>query len=216
VGATAGLSSSADCGRIDVMENSVGHRKRVRHYNEPGHIYELTFSCFYHWPLLTNDVWQEMLSKGIDGAVDRHGYRLTAFVFMPEHVHLLIYPLPGANTINALLKAVKRPFSYRVKQLLEKSRSRLLEKLTVRQRPGVTTFRFWQEGPGYDRNMTQVSTVLASIDYLHNNPVRRGFVEHAVDWKWSSARYYVVDPPQQHPGLPAIHILPADWLNEPG
>jgi hypothetical protein len=34
-------------------------------------------------------------------------------------------------------------------------RSRLLERLTVRQRPGVATFRFWQEGPGYDRNLTK-------------------------------------------------------------
>jgi putative transposase len=118
----------------------------------------------------------------------KHNYRLTAFVFMPEHVHLMIYPIQGANTIDALLKAIKRPFSHRVKQILLKSRSRLLEKLTVRQRPGVTTFRFWQEGPGYDRNLTKASTVLAAIDYLYHNPVRRGLVKRAVDWKWSSAR----------------------------
>lgn len=189
------------------------HRKRIRHYHESGHIHELTFSCYQRWPLLTNDVWRGMLSVAIDRAMARHRYRLAAFVFMPEHVHFLVYPLSEASKIDALLKAIKRPFSYRIKQLLLQSRSPLLARLTVQQRPGVTTFRYWQEGPGYDRNITKVSTVLAAIDYLHNNPVRRGLVQRAVDWKWSSARFYLHDPPQQHPGLPSIHRVPAEWLN---
>jgi putative transposase len=196
------------------IEKRQGHRKRVKHYNDPGHVHELTFSCFHRWPLLTNDVWRKILAESIDRAMERHCYRLTAFVFMPEHVHLIIYPIQKADTIDELLKAIKRPFSYRVKQLLVKSQSRLLEKLTVRQRPGVTTFRFWQEGSGYDRNLTKTSTVLAAIDYLHNNPVRRGFVKRAIDWKWASARYYIDDPPRQYPGLPTLHSLPTQWLDD--
>ena len=198
------------------MKRHLGHRKRIRHYHDPGHIHELTFSCCHRWPLLTNDVWRGMLAKGIDRAMGGHGYRLTAFVFMPEHVHLMIYPLPDANTVDALLKAIKRPFSYRIKQMLIQSRSRLLERLTIRQRPDVMTFRFWQEGPGYDRNFTKASTALTAIDYLHHNPVRRGFVKKAVDWEWSSARYYLFDPPRQYPRLPAIHSMPAEWLEESG
>jgi putative transposase len=114
------------------------------------------------------------------------------------------------------LKAVKRPYSYRVKQLLIQSQSQLLERLTIRQRPGASTFRYWQEGPGYDRNLTSPATVLAAIDYLHHNPVRRGLVQKAVDWKWSSTRYYLVDPPQQYPRLPTLHSLPAEWLDPAG
>ena len=72
------------------MPNERGHRKRVRHYDEPGHFHELTFSCYRRMPLLTNDVWRAMLSVSIDRAVKGHSFRLIAFVFMPEHVHLLI------------------------------------------------------------------------------------------------------------------------------
>ena len=28
------------------------------------------------------------------------------------------------------------------------------------------------------------------INYIHLNPVRRGLVERAEDWAWSSARWY--------------------------
>jgi hypothetical protein len=37
------------------------------------------------------------------------------------------------------------------------------------------------------------AAVLAAIDYIHLNPVRRGLCERAIDWRWSSARYYA-DP----------------------
>jgi putative transposase len=198
------------------MKQQPGHRKRVRHYHDAGHAHELTFSCYHRWPLLTNDVWRAMLAESVDRATQGHRYRLTAFVFMPEHVHLMVYPLPQAGTIEALLKGIKRPFSYRIKQLLIRSESPLLQGLTIRQRPGVQTFRYWQEGPGYDRNFSKASTVLAAIDYLHQNPVRRGLVKRAVDWKWSSARYYLLDPPRQYPGLPTIHRLAAEWLNATG
>jgi putative transposase len=95
------------------------HRKRVKHYHEPGHCHELTFSCYQRRPLLTNHEWRGMLSEAIERAVERHDYRLSAFVYMPEHVHLLVYPGPNAAGIDDLLKAVKRPFSFRVKRLLQ-------------------------------------------------------------------------------------------------
>jgi len=34
------------------------------------------------------------------------------------------------------------------------------------------------------------ATLLQMIEYIHNNPVRRGPVEKATDWVWSSARFY--------------------------
>jgi putative transposase len=47
--------------------------------------------------------------------------------------------------------------------------------------------------------------VQASLEYIHNNPAKRGLCERALDWKWSSARWYLIDPPrQQDPDLPYI------------
>jgi putative transposase len=65
---------------------------------------------------------------------------------MPEHVHLLVYPTTPQPRLDLLLKAIKRPFSFRVKQALVAARAPLLRELTVRERPGVERFRFWQEG----------------------------------------------------------------------
>ncbi|MGB7591159.1 MAG: hypothetical protein WBO19_07965 [Terriglobia bacterium] len=29
------------------------------------------------------------------------------------------------------------------------------------------------------------------LDYMHSNPLKRGFVEHPGDWPWSSSRFYL-------------------------
>ncbi len=196
------------------MSAELGHRKRVRHYDEPGHCHELTFSCYRRMPLLTNDVWRSMLSVSINRAVKGHAFRLIAFVYMPEHVHLLVLPSDPGSRVSGLLKAVKQPFSNRIKRLLAESSSRLLRRLTVHERPGKTAFRFWQEGPGYDRNLITPKAMQASMDYIHMNPVRRGLVDEARRWRWSSCRWYVEEGSCRDETLPTIDGLPAEfWDN---
>ena len=196
--------------RMVFMRPAKSHRKTVKHFDEPNDARELTFSCYQRLPLLTNDVWREMLSRAIDAAVDRHHWGLTAFVFMPEHVHLLMFPLsPQASKLESVLKAMKRPYSYRIKQCLIAHASPLLQRLTVRQRPGVETFRYWQEGPGYDRNLDSPKAVVNSIDYFHQNPVRRGLCQQSTDWRWSSARWYASDGRLVDEALPKLTPIPS-------
>ena len=203
------------------MFRQAPHRKRVKHYHQPGEFHELTFSCYRRLPLLTNDRWRRWLAESIDDAASSHEFHLNAFVFMPEHVHLLIWPTPGetaAEDISSFLAAVKRPVSRRVKAALSESvastsSQRLRKLLTIRDRPGSTVFRFWQEGPGYDRNLDNEKSVTACIEYIHNNPVNRGLVKLPTDWKWSSARWYASDCQQVDPDLPKLHYPPRELFD---
>jgi len=191
------------------------YRRTIKHYHEPGDLHELTFSCHGRLPLLTNDLWRRLLAEAIDRALAGGDFALVAFVFMPEHVHLVTYPRSGvaeAADIQKLLSAVKRPYSYRIKQILAAGHSPLLERLTVEDRGRGRVFRFWQKGPGYDRNLSNEMAVLSSIDYIHNNPVTRGLVEQATDWRWSSARCYASDRQMIDQDLPHLDGLGADFF----
>ena len=55
-----------------------------------------------------------------------------------------------------------------------------------------------------DRNITCDKTLLQMLDYLHNNPVRRGLVLRAADWKWSSAAAF-------EGGISPISLDPIPW-----
>jgi putative transposase len=162
-------------------------------------------------PLLANDDWRGMLAESLDRAMAGQSCRLIAYVFMPEHVHLLVQPTAHLARIDLLLKAIKGPFSSRVKRRLEETESSLLLELTVRERPGVHCFRFWQEGGGYDRNLWSEVAILAAIDYIHENLVRRGLCKESADWRWSSARHYRNECGIPDPGIPpTIHGLTRD------
>jgi len=189
-----------------------GNRKQVRHYHEPGDLHELTFSCYQQLPLITNDAWRKLLCQSIDRALQNRSFRLVAFVLMPEHLHLLVLPTTGNCDVDKLLSAIKQPHSARIKRILVQNNSPLLQRLTVRERPGKMVFRYWQEGPGYDRNLSSETAVLAAIKYIHENPVRRGLVTRASDWKWSSARWYASETQIVDADLPTIHGLPWDFF----
>jgi putative transposase len=169
------------------------HRKRVQHFHEPGDFHELTFSCYHRLPLLTNGTWCGWFCESLDRACERHRFGLLAYVIMPEHVHLMTAPLTNVVNIPRLLSDIERGVSLKVKRALIDCGSPLLARLTIRQRPGVSTFRFLQEGPGYDRNLREPDAILSAIDYIHQNPVRRNLCRRAIDWRWSSARRLILD-----------------------
>src|SRR4051812_14549138 len=109
----------------------MAHRKTIPHFHEPGQLHELTFSCYQWLPLLTNDSWRERLARSLDEANHEAGVQLVGFVFMPEHVHLLVHPTDPNLSIGLYLVRIKQPFSKRIKDLLIQDRSDLLDRLTV-------------------------------------------------------------------------------------
>ncbi|MBX9791120.1 MAG: transposase [Pirellulales bacterium] len=207
------MSSSAYRITFGVMQLDGPRRKQVKHFDTRADVRELTFSCFDRQPLLTNDAWRTLLSQSVDRALARHCYHLAAFVYMPEHVHLIVWPEANAAPMQAVLRAIKRPVSYRIKQQLIERQSPLLRKLIIQQRPGVSVFRFWQEGPGYDRNLSSGDAVLQAIDYVHQNPTRRRLSGRAEDWLWSSARWFLDPEAAADPRLPKLQRLPPHFFD---
>lgn len=186
--------------------------KTVKHFHEPGDLHELTFSCYRRLAMLTDDRDCHSLAAAIDRALPLHQFCLSAFVFMPEHVHLLVWPQdPRHAAVSAFLKSLKMSASTRIKARLAVDDPDQVLALTIRERPGKDVFRFWQEGPGYDRNLRTPEAIEGAIDYIHRNPVRRGLCARAEDWYWSSARHYLGDGSQQAPDVPKVTKLPSDW-----
>jgi putative transposase len=174
---------------------SYGHRKLVEHHDN-GEPHFLTFSCFLRLPLLSKERTRQWFVEALEDSRRIHGFHLWAWVIMPEHVHLLIWPPadqidpePGSckGKTRGILADLKRPVGQQAIRYLEDNAPEFLQRLTVRNR-NRTYRRFWQAGSGYDENVSDVNALHAIIEYIHHNPVRRGLVERAVDWKWSSAR----------------------------
>jgi putative transposase len=162
----------------------------MKRLDVPGQARELTFSCHGRLPLLSKDRTRGWLVEAIEAARARWGFKLWAYVVMPEHVHLLVLPASDGCDVAAIVRAIKQPVAMRAMHHLRDHAPDWLRRLEVVTQAGEVKHRFWLAGGGYDRNITEPSTVHACIDYLHENPVRRGLVATGVEWSWSSARWY--------------------------
>jgi putative transposase len=165
------------------------HRKTVRKFNTAGHAHFLTFSCYRRMKLLTNDTWRMWLAESLRKACAAYEFALWAYVFMPEHVHLLLKPRRANYSLPEFEKAVKLSSSKKIVNHLHKTDAELLKSLRVRERPGKWCHRFWQQGGGHDKNLWSLAAVVEKAKYCHNNPVKRRLADDPAKWKWSSFRW---------------------------
>jgi putative transposase len=163
--------------------------KKACRYNIPGHAHFLTFSCQHRLPLLTNDVWRLWLAESVTKACTRHEMALWAYVFMPEHVHLLVRPDREVYRIGDFLRSVKQPVATRVLTSLKKKSAPVLNDLVVSPTGRSKGHRFWQAGGGHDLNIWTFEKAMEKAQYCHRNPVQRGIVSDPAEWRWSSYRW---------------------------
>jgi putative transposase len=181
---------------------------RRRAMNEPGHAHGLTFTCYRRYPFFAKERPCGWLMEAIAEARQSLDLDLWAYVFMPDHVHLILRPRRASYDISAILKAVKAPVGRRAIAHLVENAPEWLPRLT-RRRGERSERLFWQPGGGYDRNVVEPKTLAGSIEYLHLNPVRKSFVERASDWRWSSAGWYEGRPMNDLRPDP----IPPEWVD---
>lgn len=169
-------------------------RKTRESWNEPGHAHYLTYSCHRRLPLLSRDRVRKWVVDALERTRQELNVALWAYVIMPEHVHVLLYPRAVEYEMRRILATLKQPVAKAARKWLEANRQiKLLESLTVTY-PSRRVFRFWQPGGGFDHNVFREKTVPAIVDYIHANPVRRNLVDDPTKWEWSSARFWDGDP----------------------
>jgi putative transposase len=131
-------------------------------------------------------VW---LAESIKKASISHNFRVLAFVFMPDHVHLLIHPQGESYRIADILKSMKQGVSRRAVNA------------------GLIKEILWEPGGGHDRNITSPQAMQNAIGYIHMNPVRKELCTNILEYKWSSARTLVLGE------IGEIDVDGSDWLS---
>jgi putative transposase len=165
--------------------------KSCERSDEPGKAHALTFSCFRRRPFLSRDGSRRWFVDALDAARRDHHFHVWAYVIMPEHVHVIVYPTEPEYSISDFLSDVKLPVTRKALAHVRRNAPMFLPRMRDRQPNGDVHYRFWQRGGGYDRDLKETQTILNEIDYVHANPVRRGLAATPVDWEWSSARFFI-------------------------
>ena len=168
------------------MRTPEGYRKRLTHHDCPGCAHYLTFSCFRNQRFLKSERACQWLADSIRTAKEKHPFDLWAWVFMPDHVHLLLRPA-NAEAISKILSAIKVPVSKRAAAWIRRKAPQFMPHMADVQPDGTQVLRFWQRGGGYDRDLWSPKEIREKIGYIHNNPVRRRLIASPSAWPWSSS-----------------------------
>ncbi|HOD84274.1 MAG TPA: transposase, partial [Phycisphaerae bacterium] len=173
-------------GRFMAMQDGETVRKRCQRWNTAWQAHGLTFSCYRRQAFLAKDRTRGYLADAVNRARETHGFHVWAYVFMPEHVHLLLWPAKEKYSMSLILQSVKQSASRRAVAWLRANDPAGLRLLATGQRD--RPWQFWQDGGGHDRNIRNAKALRDFFTYIHYNPVKRGLVAQPEDWQWSSAR----------------------------
>lgn len=118
-------------------------------------------------PIFASRPAAEMLLQVIGEVRRETGFKLLAFVIMPDHMHLVL-ALAGQTICGRVMQLIKGRFANRY------------------NRSAGQTGRLWQERY-HERALRSERELLAAIEYVHLNPVEGGLVADAKCFLWSSA-----------------------------
>jgi len=155
-------------------------RQTKRPIHSPLHIdsgqrhYLITAACYEHHPHIGHSVQRmNAFTDGLLDAVRQHSLSIVAWVVLPNHYHALV----SARDVKAVLKQLG-------------------------QLHGRTSFEWNGEENRRGRQvwcnaaetvMKSSDHYLATLNYIHHNPVKHGYVEKWTDWPWSSAPEYFAE-----------------------
>jgi len=114
--------------------------------------------------------------------------KLYAYVILENHLHIIAQ----SDDIGKSMRHFKSFTAKALLKLLQKENAQtLLEQFRFYKKAHKTdrTYQIWQEG--YQPKLIQTDAIMiAKINYIHHNPVKRGYVDEAKHWRYSSARDY--------------------------
>lgn len=162
-------------------------RSRYKIY-EPTHPHFLTCTILNWLPIFTRKESVDILIQSFKYLQKVDNFKLYAYVILENHIHLVA----SSDDIAKSMRYFKSYTAKEILKLLQKENATtILEQLAFYKKAhkATATYQVWQEG--IQPKLMQTDTMMISkIKYIHENPVKRGYVDEAVHWRYSSARDY--------------------------
>ena len=141
-----------------------------------------------HWiPVFTRPATVDIILDSLRFLMTE-GLKVHAYVILENHLHLVVQS-------EQLGKDLARLKSYTAQQLITYLKQHhvntILDQLAFYKKAhkGDRDYQFWQEGV-HPELIQGESMMKQKIEYIHQNPVKRGYVDCAKHWRYSSARDY--------------------------
>ena len=140
----------------------------IRRLFVPNAIVYITQVVHYRQPIFESEQHISLLREIMREAKQRYPFKMLAYVFLPDHFHMLIRPAADIR-YDQIMHSIKPNFTKAYKERL-----------------GITgPMKFWQKRY-WDHTIRNDQDFQRRFDYIHYNPVKHGYVMRPEDWPHSS------------------------------
>lgn len=160
--------------------------------------YFISFAVIEWVDVFIRKEYKNILVENLKYCQKEKGLELFAWCIMSNHVHLIARAKEGF-----LLQHILRDFKKYTSRLILKTisennhESRKEWMLKIFRDAGMKNsnnenYQFWQQD-NHPIEIWSEDVINQKLEYLHNNPVKEGFVDKAEEYLYSSARDYYQD-----------------------
>jgi len=164
-------------------------------FHNPDGIYFVSFAVVEWIDVFTRNDYKNILIESMEFCQREKGMEIFAWCIMTNHMHLVFRSIKGQKpelllgdfkrfTSKAVVNAIKEnPRESRKEWLLE------CFKRAGAESSNVKGYQFWQHN-NKPIELWSNKVIFEKINYIHNNPVKKGLVSYPQDYVYSSARDY--------------------------
>jgi putative transposase len=170
---------------------------------EPLNAHFVTSTVIHLIPVFRREAYFRVLADSFTYCIQQRRFVIHAFVIMPDHFHLLCSQLDG--DIPGVIRDIKRYTSRQLIDLLVRDHAYAPWLASMRNAArGASEAKLWDD-EFHPEQVHSRSFYDQKCTYIHENPVRAGYVDNPCHWRYSSACLYYEDRD------PVIEVKPVEW-----
>jgi REP element-mobilizing transposase RayT len=156
-------------------------------------VYFVTYSVVDWLPVFVSEATCRIITSSLTFCHERKNLGVNAYVIMPTHMHAINFDRQWdnerlQNTLTDFRKFTGRALCDFFESHPPKCFAETFRAASTKDRER----RFWQPSR-HPEAIESEKFWRQKLDYIHENPCRKGLVRRAADWRYSSAAYYVLD-----------------------
>jgi putative transposase len=144
--------------------------------------------------VFTTDKYCDIFIHNIHHYQNRYKFLILGYVIMPSHFHWILDINPALGAISDIMRDIKKYTTWDVMEAMEKDNRDQLMKLFEQASVGYPDQKrkFWMNR--FDDEIIRNQEMFRTkLEYIHNNPVKANLVDEAEEYKYSSARNYLLN-----------------------
>jgi REP element-mobilizing transposase RayT len=164
-------------------------KSRYRIVTEGATPHILTSTVVNWLPVFGNPAIAQIIIDSLRFLQENKRLSIHAYVIMENHLHLIASGEDLTKEIGHFKSFTARNA---IDWFLKYEKRWTLEQLKANKAPHKTgqVYQFWQEG-SHPQLIQDDAMLFNKLEYIHENPVRRGYVDDPADWRYSSYRNYM-------------------------